>query len=66
MVLDPEGMVQSLKLDLLPGTPEMTDEELAWEKVPGGEQRGKRRIGERWEGKMGINRDRREGPTQCR
>lgn len=33
VVLDPEGMVQSLKLGLLPGTPEMTDKELAWEKV---------------------------------
>lgn len=44
VVLDPEGMVQSLKLGLLPGTPEMTDKELAWEKVPGSEQRGKRQI----------------------
>lgn len=64
VVLDPEGMVQSLKLCLLPGSPEMTDEELAWEKVPGIEQRGKWQIGEGWEGKTGINRDRKEDPTQ--
>ena len=64
VVLDPEGMVQSLKLCLLPGSPEMTDQELAWEKVPGIEQRGKWQIGEGWEGKTGINRDRKEDPTQ--
>lgn len=33
MVPDPEGMVHSLKLYLLPGSPEMRDQELAGEKV---------------------------------
>lgn len=40
VVTGPEGMVHPPKLYLLPGSPEMRDQELAREKVPGSEQRG--------------------------
>lgn len=40
VVPGPEGMVQAPKLYLLCGSPEMRDQQLAGEKVPGSEQRG--------------------------
>lgn len=53
VVPGPEGVVQSSKLYLLCGSPEMRDQELAGEKVPGSaprgwQQREERRV-EQWE-----------------
>lgn len=40
VVPGPEGMVHSSELHLLPGSPELRDQDLPWEKVPGRGQRG--------------------------
>lgn len=46
VVLDPQWMIHSPKLNLLPGSPKMRDQELAGEKVPGSEQKGSDQRGE--------------------
>lgn len=47
VVPGPEGMVHSSELHLLPGSPELRDQDLPWEKVPGRRQRGQRGVSRR-------------------
>lgn len=45
VVLSSERMVHSSELYLLPGSPELRDQDLPWEKVPGrGKDRGQRGV----------------------
>lgn len=45
VVLSSERVVHSSELHLLPGSPELRDQDLPWEKVPGrGKERGQRGV----------------------